>query len=275
MEANTSYFITIEAPSASSGRYLLEITSQDSETKVPTSNGWAIANDARVGIKASNYWDINSGNTAQLILAASPNPGLAVSSITYTTATLTLTGPTGNWWLKQTAPSSGTCTAGEADYSHALTSLTAGTSYTYSAYADASCTIETVTGTFSTSPVVAPGAPENVTAAIVRDNNRNYYACEAEIQWDAPSDNGGATVSYTFQGQAPNSHDNTWRTAGSNDYFVETTSTHDFNYHFTYFGSLSISDNVTYNVRIRANNSAGSSAWVQVSGISHGNWACQ
>ena len=272
LEANTSYFITIEAPSASSGRYLLEITSQDSETKVPTSNGWAIANDARVGIKASNYWDINSGNTAQLILAASPNPSLAASSITYTTATLTLTGPTGNWWLKQTAPSSGTCTAGEADYSHALSSLTAGTSYTYAAYADASCTTETVTGTFTTSPVVAPGAPRNVEASVIQGSSRGYGDCEVEIKWDAPTNDGGATVSYTYQAQDTGSVGTPWHTAASGN--SQMTSTHDFNYHFYYFGSLGVTSGVTYNVRIRANNSAGSSSWVQVSGISNGSWAC-
>ena len=76
--------------------------------------------------------------------------GLAAGSFSLTGATLTLTGHTGNWWLKKTAPSAGTCTAGEADRSHALTGLTGGTSYTYTAYSNSSCTTLIDTATFAT-----------------------------------------------------------------------------------------------------------------------------
>ena len=66
-----------------------------------------------------------------------PEPSLTAGSVAATTATLTITGHVGDWWLKKTSPTpAGSCTAGEADYSHALTTLTAGTSYTYKAYSD-------------------------------------------------------------------------------------------------------------------------------------------
>ena len=276
LEASTSYFVSIEAPDATgSERYLWKATSQDSETRVPTTNGWSIADDARVGVKASNYWDSNAGNTAQLVLAAVPKAGLGASSVTSTTATLTLTGQTGNWWLKRTTPSGGTCTAGESDYTHALSSLTASTNYTYKAYSDSSCATELFSASFTTLTVVAPGVPENVVAAIVRHNSRGYYDCEIELKWDAPSDNGGATVSYTVQGENPNSHNRQWFTAGASGRYVQTTTTHDFEHHYTSFtNSLGVSSGVTYNVRIRANNSAGSSSWVQVNSLSNSNWGC-
>ena len=81
--------------------------------------------------------------------------GLTAGSFTPTGATLRLTGHTGDWWLKQTSPSTGTCTAGEADLSHALDTLTAGTTYTWTAYRDSTCAnlIDTVTFT----PVHSPG----------------------------------------------------------------------------------------------------------------------
>ena len=63
--------------------------------------------------------------------------GLTASSVTHNSATLTLSSYTSNWWLKQTAPSTGTCTAGEADYSHALSSLTPGAAHAYTAYSEA------------------------------------------------------------------------------------------------------------------------------------------
>ena len=84
-----------------------------------------------------------------------PTHGLAAGSLTPTGATLTLTGHTGNWWLKQTSPSAGTCTAGEADFSHALDTLTGGTSYTYTAYRDSTCATLIYTVTFT--PVHSPG----------------------------------------------------------------------------------------------------------------------
>ena len=75
--------------------------------------------------------------------------GLAAGSFSLTGATLTLTGHTGNWWLKKTAPTLGTCTAGEADFSHALSTLTGGTLYTYAAYSNSSCTTLIDTATFT------------------------------------------------------------------------------------------------------------------------------
>ena len=66
---------------------------------------------------------------------------LAARSTGGTTATLTLSGLSSgaNWWLKETSPNTGTCTAGEADFSHALSNLTAGTTYAYTAYKASGC----------------------------------------------------------------------------------------------------------------------------------------
>ena len=74
--------------------------------------------------------DLGSQQTLRLPVAAPA----AASGVTDGTATLTLTNHTGNWWLKQTAPTAGACTA-EADLSHALGTLTGGTTYTWTAYA--------------------------------------------------------------------------------------------------------------------------------------------
>ena len=85
---------------------------------------------------------------------------LTASSVTGITATLSLGGRTGSWWLKKTAPApEGPCTAGEADFSHALTSLTDGTTYTYKAYRASGCAgVDWIaSGTFTT--------PESLTAS--------------------------------------------------------------------------------------------------------------
>ena len=63
---------------------------------------------------------------------------LTVNNITATGATLNLSNHTGDWWLKQTGPSQGTCTPATGA-SHTLDSLTANNTYTYNAYNTAGC----------------------------------------------------------------------------------------------------------------------------------------
>ena len=102
------------------------------------------------------YSDNACSTANELATAASfTTPSLTASGMTKTGATLTLTGLSSgtNWWLQETAPNTGTCTAGEADFSHALSSLNAGTSYTYKAYSDNACSTakELASETFATS----------------------------------------------------------------------------------------------------------------------------
>ena len=80
---------------------------------------------------------------------------LTAGSLATTTATLTLSGHTGNWWVKQTSPAGGTCTAGEADFSHALSGLNSVTAYDYAAYRDSTCTTLIATVTFTTHGLAA------------------------------------------------------------------------------------------------------------------------
>ena len=84
---------------------------------------------------------------------------LTASSITATTATLTLAEYTGTWWLKRTTPASTNCksmgTAAATGATEDLTSLTPGASHTYKAYSDSACTNEIVAGSFTTPVTVS------------------------------------------------------------------------------------------------------------------------
>ena len=100
---------------------------------------------------------------------------LTASAVTATTATLTLANHTGDWWLKKTAPTpAGTCTAGEADFSHALSSLTAGTAYTYRAYRDSGCATEIASATFTTLSLTADDVTTTATLTIA-NHTGNWY----------------------------------------------------------------------------------------------------
>ena len=76
----------------------------------------------------------NSGDTLTSITFEPSGDVLKVENLTATTATLKLENHTGSWWFKETSPSTGTCTAGESDFTNDLTGLIPGTEYTYKSY---------------------------------------------------------------------------------------------------------------------------------------------
>ena len=84
--------------------------------------------------KAYNASGCNAGDLLASLTFEPSGDVLSVESVTAITATLKLTNHTGDWWFKQTAPTAGTCTAGEADFTNALSDLIPGTQYTYKSY---------------------------------------------------------------------------------------------------------------------------------------------
>ena len=145
LDAGKQYFIHIAGVGQTTNG-AVNTTTSDAETGA---SGWSIADSVRYS--ANNWNEISAGRSLKLRVTAVPKPSLSASSVTATTATLTVTGQTGDWWLKKTAPTpAGSCTAGESDYSHALSSLTTVTTYTYKAYSDSACTTEIASVDFTT-----------------------------------------------------------------------------------------------------------------------------
>ena len=84
---------------------------------------------------------------------------LTASDVTYSTATLTISGHTGNWFHKESAPGTGTCERGRSSPRKTVAKrLTPGVSYTFKAYSDSQCATEVTSDAtdaeFKTSPVV-------------------------------------------------------------------------------------------------------------------------
>ena len=97
--------------------------------------------------------------SGQLVTSAS-TVTLTASDITYSTAILTITGHTGFWYHKESSPGSGTCVSSRAATTTETIAkrLAPGTSYTFKAYSDATCTTELTSDAtdaeFTTSSVV-------------------------------------------------------------------------------------------------------------------------
>ena len=103
-------------------------------------------------------YDAAGCNNSDILASITFEPSgdvLEAKSVTATTATLELSNHTGNWWFRETSPSTGTCTAGESDFTNDLDDLIPGTEYTYKAYDVSSCadTHESASVTFTTGGV--------------------------------------------------------------------------------------------------------------------------
>ena len=135
LDANTSYFVHVSA-SAANAAYPSSAASND-QTLVPTGTGWSIADGAR---SEAGSW-AEGANSLRIKVEATLEAKLTSSSITATTATLTIGGHAGQWWYKANTGSHTTCqgpvAAGTSSVN--LTGLTTGTSYTYTAYDKAAC----------------------------------------------------------------------------------------------------------------------------------------
>ena len=179
LSANTTYFVVLKASNSPNDGYYALPLGRAADVKAPSSNGWSIADAGRVQLNSS-WSNAGASNEAYRIkVTAVPNPSLSASSENGTTATLTLSGPTGSWWLKRTTPSGGTCTAGEADYSHALSNLTAGTAYTYRAYADSGCAVRLAVVSFTTPELEA----SSITATGATLTLNDYFADGQTVSW--------------------------------------------------------------------------------------------
>ena len=131
LDANTKYFIYV---SGSSG--YLASTASNTETLQPAGNGWSIEDAMR---RRTSFDLLGSGYAMKIEVEAIPHEELTASSVTATGATLTLNRHIGAWYYKSTTTGQTTCTSAGSASSVSLT-LTAGTSYTYSAYSDSTCT---------------------------------------------------------------------------------------------------------------------------------------
>ncbi len=159
LDANTSYFVHVSA-SAANAAYPSSAASND-QTLVPTGTGWSIADGAR---SEAGSW-AEGANSLRIKVEATVEAKLTSSSITATGATLTIGGHTGQWWYKHTntgATCQGPVAAGTS--TKALTGLTSGTNYTYSAYSKSGCNSADLLATAALFKTLATLTSSNVAA---------------------------------------------------------------------------------------------------------------
>ena len=145
----------------------MRTTTSDVEAGYPAANGWTIDNlRYKYG---STAWAGAEQPAILHIAAASKAPKLTVSNITATGATLTIANHTTAWYYKATSGPHTACQSAVAagTDNKAISGLTAGTSYTYSAYSDNGCsTLLATAAPFTTSVTLTSSSVTATTATL-------------------------------------------------------------------------------------------------------------
>ena len=153
LSASAKYFIVMSVPTGyANGSYNLRNTRSNDESPYPSGSGWNIGNAARTKV-GTNPWS-TAVRAAHMHVAANVKPPtLTASSITSTGATLTIANHTGNWYHKETFPSTtATCSTVNANATATLSNLTANKTYAFTAYSVSACSAASALATayFST-----------------------------------------------------------------------------------------------------------------------------
>ena len=163
---------------------------------------------------------------------------LTASDLLATSATLTITGHGGSWHVKETSPATdATCSSAISGATHALTTLSASTTYTHTAYNDAACAEVIGSTTFTTT---APGSPAAPTVTLTAGQR------QLTVTWTAPNADGLTITDYDVQ----------YRKSGATDW---TDLTHAGTAVTAAITGLEGAE--TYEVRVRAENSEGEGTW--------------
>jgi len=254
--------LTWEAPSTGgtveqyrvewSNRYANPSADDRSFTITGLTNGTAVT----VRIRAEN----SGGDSAYVTVSATPVAMLAVPGVP---TSLQAVAGDGEVTLSWSAPSSGGAVAtyevqhrtgsgswtevtGITDMSHTITGLINGTSYQFQVRARNTSGASAWTASQNATPQVsAPGVPTNV--------NVDAGNAQLVVTWSAPSSGGAVatyTVEYRLADQSPEESFGDAVTAAARSQTI-----------------TGLTNDEPYDVRVRANNAAGSSAWVQVDNV--------
>ena len=219
LNGDTTYFLVGTLTGSGSPQVMWNFTLSDNESPVPSGNGWEIGKGwySNYSNNAWGAWATYDDVTKFKVVATS-NPSLASSSVTATTATLTLSHYSAAWWLKRTSPADTTCKSKGTTATESLSALTANTSYTYKAYSKDGCNSadEIATATFTTTN-------PSLTASLTHVSGTTYTLSLTISGW-TPSKDGGWYYKHQDEGGSDCTGPGTNTTVGGNNNLVASSS---------------------------------------------------
>ena len=188
LSPDTTYFIV--ASSLDEGlSYSWAVSTSEAETAQPSGNGWSVGfGHYKQGSRDTIWGSYSDWNIAKLVFATNPNPNpsLTSSNVAATTATLTIANHTDAWYYKHTntgATCQGPVAAGTSTAS--LSGLTGGTSYTYSAYSDSTCSTLLATAASFTTPSLTASSVTGTGATLTIGGHAGNWWYQANTGPDA------------------------------------------------------------------------------------------
>ena len=232
LSANTSYFIVLTGGSAS---HFWGQNTSGTETNTPADAGWSIADVAKYsnGTGTDGPWVNENPAVAKLMKVTwAVPPTLTASSVETTSATLTIANYSENWYYKYTAPTGGQCSSSPVSgTSKTLSGLNTGTTYTFKAYSDSTCSNEVATASSFTTK------PAKVNGLSVTGGNQSLA-----VSWSAETGATGYTIQWKSDGEE----------FGSGQQATPTSNSHSI---------TGLVNGTVYSVRVRATTGGGDGAW--------------
>ncbi len=243
LDASTTYFVFADG-NVSDPTSNMRSTTSNNQTLQPSNNGWSIADGVRY---AGGNWALHSSGVSMKVeFEALVRPSLTSSSVSSTGATLTISSEhSGAWYYKADTGPHTSCQGPVSGSSVTLSGLTGGTTYTYTAYSDSTCTTanELAAASAFTTTQPPPNAPSGLNLSF------NSGLLKMQATWSKPSGVTGA-VSYEVQ-HADSDRNNAYGGTTTIAATSASTVTHTFN------------NTLTVKFRVRAVVNGVKSAWAE------------
>ncbi len=188
---STTYFVRLAAAAGTGWEYyVLRGTESDGQTTEPSGSGWTLADETDHGNNSSIVFP----EASMVRVAATVNPSIAVSDVTATSATLTLSNYDVAWWY-QGSQSGAACQSAGTATTASLANLPSGASYTYTAYRDSGCVTALDPVTFAT-PLTVGNLGETTHATYY--NDVGYKSSGSNRKWANAFTTGSEANGYTL-----------------------------------------------------------------------------
>ena len=241
LSASTTYFLVLSASGAAGANhyYLLSYTSSSSQTNTPSNAGWTIADKGKSKSGNNNWADESTTHVPMFKVTAAAKATLSSSGVGTTGATLTIANHNGDWYYKADVAPHNTCQGPVSGSSKTLSGLSAGTTYTYTAYSDSACT---------SANEIAAAAAFTTTLSAPSGLSLSFQGGSMKGYWDKPT---GMTGDVTYEVQSANTDRNNPYGSTNTVTYSEDRVTHDF------------STSLTVKFRVRTKVGSATSAWAE------------
>ena len=241
LSASTTYFLVLSATGTSGANhyYRWNLTDSNDQTNTPSNAGWTIADNGKSKIDSGNWGNFSTARAPMFKVTAAAKATLSSSGVGTTGATLTIANHNGDWYYKADVAPHNSCQGPVSGSSKTLSGLSAGTTYTYTAYSDSACT---------SANELAAAAAFTTTLSPPSGLDMSFQGGTMKGYWNKPA---GMSGSVTYEVQSANNNKSNPYGSTNTVTYSEARVTHDFG------------TSLTVKFRVRTKVGSLTSAWAE------------